>query len=425
MSSSPTLPISPLPDNLDRVQQLRAFDDTKAGVKGLTDSGIQKLPKIFVRPPEELPQQLTSDAQIQVQIPVIDLTGIHEADGRKQVIEQVRTASNIWGFFQVVNHGVPSSVLDAMINGIREFHEMDVEEKKKYYTRDPSSRVRYNSNFDLFTSKAADWRDTLGISFHDGFQPEQLPLPCRESTLGFSKHVGMLGETLLELLSEALELNPNHLNQIECSKGHWISCHYYPACPEPELAIGATKHSDIGFLTVLLQNHISGLQVLHHDRWITVEPNPQALVVNIGDLLQLVSNGKFISNKHRVISSRYGPRISAALFFSGPIHANNVYGPIKELTSDENPAIYKEVQLRDYLMKFVSCGLDKYAGLKLWIYGLQIGDCRCSQSSWDCKDLGDCSLVGWRHDHDIVQGTCSEKHWAHTFSYRRKQISCP
>lgn len=62
--------------------------------------------------------------------------------------------------------------------------------------------------------------------------------------------------------------------------------HYYPRCPQPELTFGTTPHADNDFFTVLLQDHVGGLQVLHRDQWIDVPPTPGALVVNIGDLLQ-------------------------------------------------------------------------------------------------------------------------------------------
>ncbi|KAB1219170.1 Deacetoxyvindoline 4-hydroxylase [Morella rubra] len=95
-----------------------------------------------------------------------------------------------------------------------------------------------------------------------------------------------LGIVMFQLLSEALGLNPNHLNDIDCTEGLTILGHYYPACPQPELTVGTTKHSDNDFLTVLLQDHIGGLQILYQDKWIDIPPVPGALLVNIGDLLQ-------------------------------------------------------------------------------------------------------------------------------------------
>lgn len=165
--------------NDDRTQLVKAFDATEAGVKGLLDAGLTKIPQIFVRPADELAQELKHKTA-QPQVGVIDLTGIeNDPERRKRVIGEVRAASETWGFFQVVNHGIPQRVVDEMVDGIKEFNEMDVEEKRKYYSRDPTKRVRFISNYDLFTSKTANWRDTLGISFTDEFHSEELPPPCR------------------------------------------------------------------------------------------------------------------------------------------------------------------------------------------------------------------------------------------------------
>ncbi|KAG8370395.1 hypothetical protein BUALT_Bualt14G0112500 [Buddleja alternifolia] len=347
--------------NYDRMEMLKAFDETEAGVKGLIDSGLSKIPKIFIRPSEELCEELSHE-NTQIQVPVIDLMDVQKPDRRKQIVEEVRIASETWGFFQVVNHGIPLTVLDGMIKGVHQFNEQDVEEKKKYYSRDLMRRVRFNSSYDLFTSKTATWKDTLTISFSDLaeiFDRQELPSSCRDSSLEFSKHAETLGNNLLGLLSEALGLKTDHLENMECSKGHRLHCHYYPACPEPELAIGTIKHSDAGFLTILLQSqNISSLQVLYQDQWVDVQPVPAGLVVNIGDLLQLVSNGKFKSIKHRAIASLIGPRISVACFFSGPINGAKIYGPIEELISEENPAIYREVMLSEYVAKFLTTTLD-------------------------------------------------------------------
>ncbi|KAL3819710.1 hypothetical protein ACJIZ3_005615 [Penstemon smallii] len=349
----------------NRIELLKAFDKTQSGVKGLIDSGLQKIPEIFIRPPEELAQELlTHKNQTQFEVPVIDLSGTR----RKAIVEEVRIASEKWGFFQVVNHGIPLSVVDGMIEGVRQFNEMDVEEKKKYYTRDGTRRVRFHSSFDLFTSATASWKDTLAISFSDPSEhvdyEDELPISCRDSSVEYSKHVEKLGNNLLGLLSESLGLETDHLKSMECSKGHRLYCHYYPACPQPELTIGITKHSDAGFLTILLQNQIiNSLQVLHQGQWVDIQPIPGGLVVNIGDLLQLVSNGKFKSATHRAKTSRVGPRISVACFFSGPDNGDKIYGPIEELVSQENPPLYKEVRLSDYRVKILTTGLDKYRGL--------------------------------------------------------------
>ncbi|KAK0607390.1 hypothetical protein LWI29_014213 [Acer saccharum] len=104
--------------------------------------------------------------------------------------------------------------------------------------------------------------------------------------LEYSKQVMELGYLLVELLSVALGLNSNHLKDMGCAEGMMLLSHYYPACPQPELTMGSTMHADNDFFSVLLQDHIGGLQVLHQNHWIDVPSIPGALVINIGNLLQ-------------------------------------------------------------------------------------------------------------------------------------------
>ncbi|KAF3636898.1 1-aminocyclopropane-1-carboxylate oxidase -like protein 1 [Capsicum annuum] len=179
--------------------------------------------------------------------------------------------------------------------------------------------------------------------------------------MDYSKHMMELGKSLFELLSEGLGLTPSHLNDSDCTEGLSVLGHYYPACPQPELAIGTSKHSDNDFITVLLQDHIGGLQVLHQDQWVDVPPTPGAL---------LISNDKYLSVEHRVLANKVGPRKSVACFFlTGPLPSSKLYGPITELLSEDNPPKYRATTVEDYTHYFRKKGLD---GASAFRYTLQI-----------------------------------------------------
>ncbi|XWS42548.1 hypothetical protein CRYUN_Cryun16bG0023800 [Craigia yunnanensis] len=350
----------------DRAKELKAFDDTKAGVKGLVDGGVVTIPRIFFVQPEDIRSAKLDDHVDSFQVPVIDLRDINlDPAAHTEIVDKIRYASEKWGFFQVINHGITQDVMNKVIAGVHRFHEQPKEVKMKFYSREYEKKVRFNSNFDLYKSKAANWRDTLFcVMAPNPPPPQEYPVACREILIEYSEHVQSLGQILFGLLSEALGLNPSHLTDMGCMEGHGFFCHYYPACPEPDRTIGHAKHCDPDFLTILLQDQIGGLQVLHEDHWIDIPPLEGALIVNIGDLLQLISNDKFRSVEHRVSAKRAGPRISVACFFTTHFQpSNKFYGPIKELLSADSPPLYKETLIKDYLDSVCSLGLDNDSAL--------------------------------------------------------------
>lgn len=172
------IPMNPSPaERATKQIELRTFDETRAGVKGLFDAGVEKLPGIFVHGGgNERSSSRCGNDKFQCGIPVIDIGDRQE----EETVEKLLEACERWGFFQVVNHGIPTRVMEEMLEGIRRFHEQDVEMKMPFYTRDLTKNVVYNSNYDLYESKAAQWKDTITFKMAPFLpQPHQLPPICR------------------------------------------------------------------------------------------------------------------------------------------------------------------------------------------------------------------------------------------------------
>jgi isopenicillin N synthase-like dioxygenase len=194
-------------------------------------------------------------------IPVIDLSLFNTPTKRHQLVEQIREATSTWGFFQVINHGIPISVLDETINAIKAFHNEPHEVKSKLYNREKERNgVVYATNDDLYRAKAACWHDSLTVYMSPETKrakEEDIPEACRKEIVAWELHASKVAEALLELLSEGLGVEAERFKKLGFLDGKVLVGHCYPYCPEPDLTLGIRSHTDSG-LTVLLQNQVGG-----------------------------------------------------------------------------------------------------------------------------------------------------------------------
>lgn len=164
-------------------------------------------------------------------------------------------------------------------------------------------------------------------------------------------------EAFMKRLSRVLlkRLNVNEITERERNLlmgSLRINMNYYPVCPNPELTVGVGPHSDVSTFTILLQDDVGGLYVRSStdSSWISVPPMKGSLVINVGDALQIMSNGRYRSVEHRVVASRAMNRISIPLFVNPTPTA--VIGPLPEVLADGQKPLYKEVLYSDYVKNF-------------------------------------------------------------------------
>ncbi|KAK1378041.1 1-aminocyclopropane-1-carboxylate oxidase-like [Heracleum sosnowskyi] len=338
---------SPLVSKNQLLEEIKQFDESKVGVKGLVDAGIKSIPRIFHQPPENFTDPCCVTQTLD--IPVIDLA----AADRSVIVRQVKEASSTVGFFQIINHGIPLSLMDDVILAIKAFNELKPDLKSQYYCRQSSEKgvLYYGSSLHLNESEGASWNDTLVVAL--GPEPAEsyyVPEVCRKAVAEWDKATKKLGDVLLGLMSEGLGLKKQALEKM-CMEARIMAGNYYPYCPEPDLTVGLKSHTDPFTLTLLLCNQIPGLQVkVQGHEWANLVAQPGALVVNVGDVLQIISYDKYKSVEHRVLAnSLKEPRISIAVFFN-PAAANDAetYGPLPEIISPDEPARYRNFNLLEF-----------------------------------------------------------------------------
>ncbi|MBA0744455.1 hypothetical protein Gogos_007075 [Gossypium gossypioides] len=302
--------------------------DTKVLSSGIRYSN---LPENYVRPESERPR--LSEVSECEDVPVIDLG----CEDRTHIIQQICHACMQYGFFQVINHGVSKETVEKMLQVAHDFFELPLEEKLKLYSDDPSKTMRLSTSFNVKKEKVHNWRDYLRLHCYPlhKYVPEwpSNPPPFKDIVSNYCVEVRELGYKLQELISQSLGLEKDYIKNVLGEQGQHMAVNYYPPCPEPELTYGLPGHTDPNALTILLQDlQVAGLQVLKDGKWLAVNPQPDAFVINIGDQLQALSNGRYKSVWHRAVVNANKERMSVASFLCPFDRA--LISPAKPLTED-------------------------------------------------------------------------------------------
>ncbi|KAL3834836.1 hypothetical protein ACJIZ3_009572 [Penstemon smallii] len=321
-------------------------------VQSLSESGINAIPQKYIKPLESRPSTIVTDQNIN--IPLIDLQGIYGDDNlREKTLSQVSEACREWGFFQVVNHGVDPDLMDRAREVWREFFHQPMEVKQRY-ANSPKTYEGYGSRLGVEKGAILDWSDYyflhyLPCNLKDFNKWPALPSSLRDIITEYSEQVVRLGGVLLKILSINLGLKEDFLQNAFGGNdvGACLRVNFYPKCPQPDLTLGLSPHSDPGGMTFLLPDqHVPGLQVRRGDGWITVKPAPHAFIVNIGDQIQVLSNAIYRSVEHRVIVNSAKERVSLAYFYNPK--SDLLIQPAKELVTPDKPALYRPMTFDEY-----------------------------------------------------------------------------
>ncbi|XP_019162006.1 PREDICTED: codeine O-demethylase-like [Ipomoea nil] len=295
-------------------------------------------------------------------IPTIDLQALLMEETKDLGLQKLHSACKDWGIFQLVNHGVNPSVLAKLRNGIEEFYSLPLEEKMLYKFR-PSEAEGYGQTIVFSDDQKVDWADRLYMITNPIYKRNPRLLPKLPSSLRVALEAYILqlqdiSRTLLGFIAQTLKIGKREMEDMTEDGLQSMRMNYYPPCPKPELVTGITPHSDATLITILHQvNGVDGLQVKTDDgNWIPVELHPDAFVVNIGDILEIFSNGLYKSVEHRVMVNSTKERISIAMFFNPKMESE--IGPSPCLANHQNPPAFKRMKMEEYLKEFFSRKLD-------------------------------------------------------------------
>ncbi|KAK9133524.1 hypothetical protein Scep_013052 [Stephania cephalantha] len=317
------------------------------------------------------------------ELPLIDISRLNDynKEGCLECKREIISASKEWGFFQVVNHGISREVLEKTREEQVKFFRQTFESKTKVIIRsrldvkkmmmrsgsitnsiNNSSEGSCSSNNEvdmkkpIFGDDIYRWGTPTATSL-DHFSWSEafhIPLSSYDDDVAshpkfkvqrfimeeFAMKVSSLADRIAEILAESLGHGPEFFKENCLPNTCYLRLNRYPPCPFPSQVFGLMPHTDSDFLTVLYQDHVGGLQLVKNGSWITVKPNPDALVINIGDLFQAWSNDVYKSVEHRVIANRQVERYSMAYFYCPS------YDTV--IRSCVEPPIYRDFSFKEY-----------------------------------------------------------------------------
>ncbi|KAK1412234.1 hypothetical protein QVD17_33315 [Tagetes erecta] len=337
------------------------------------------IPQQFMWPEDEKPHH---EPPPQLHVPPIDLKGFFAGEpvAMTTAAQLVDSACRKHGFFQVINHGIDSRLINEAHKVMDLFFKMPLLEKQKAQ-RKVGEYCGYASSFTNRFSSKLPWKETLSIRYSAdpdfanlvqdyilnvmGEDFSHFGRVCQEYCEAMSK----LSIGIMELLGMSLGIGKAHFRDFFEEHDSIMRLNYYPPCIKPDQTLGTGPHCDPTSLTILHQDNVGGLEVFVDEKWQSIAPCSEAFVINIGDTFMALSNGLYKSCLHRAVVNNHTPRKSLAFFLSPRM--DKVIRPPKALVEDANSQrIYPDFTwftFLEFTQKHYRADMNTFEAFSKWL----------------------------------------------------------
>ncbi|PHU12780.1 Gibberellin 2-beta-dioxygenase 1 [Capsicum chinense] len=284
-------------------------------------------------------------------VPLIDLS---KPDSMNLIVK----ACEEFGFFKVINHDVPMEFISKLESEAIKFFSSPLPEKLKAGPADPFGY----GNKQIGKNDDIGWVEYILVSTNSEFNYQKFasilgvnPENIRAAVNDYVSAVKKMACEVLEMLAEGLKIHQRNVFSkllMDEESDSVFRVNHYASCSEIDEfngnnVIGFGEHTDPQIISVLRSNNTSGLQILLKDGdWMSVPPDENSFFVNVGDSLQVMTNGRFKSVKHRVLANSVKSRLSM-IYFGGPPLSEKI-APLPSLMEGEDSSLYKEFTWFEY-----------------------------------------------------------------------------
>ncbi|MER9775575.1 2-oxoglutarate and iron-dependent oxygenase domain-containing protein [Mesorhizobium sp. M0220] len=297
-------------------------------------------------------------------LPVVDIAPLLDGSNKQRVAKEIRWALSNTGFMYVKNHGIPQDFVNSVFDVSRRFFDLPTSQKMTLHVSksdvalrgyiepfgentDPGKTKDLKECFDIGPERSTLERPFLGPNQWPSSLPE-----FQKLTYGYHQKMVDLAKILLKGIALSLDQSESYFENFMRNPISIQRLLHYP--PQSgyigEEIIGIGAHTDYGNLTILAQDDVGGLQVMNRDGdWVEGIPIHGTFVINIGDLIQRLTNDVYLANMHRVVNTSGRERYSNPFFIDADFDA--VIEPLPLCVTDSNPLRYNPV----------TCGEHKFA----------------------------------------------------------------
>ncbi|KAA9022672.1 isopenicillin N synthase family oxygenase [Niallia endozanthoxylica] len=284
------------------------------------------------------------------EIPMIDIAALVDGSDPEGVARAIGKACEEVGFFYIKNHGVPQDLIDRMYKVTQQFFDLPAEAKERLHIANSGQTLRgyippYGENADPENTR--DLKEAFDYGVHGEevspfFGPNLMPAELPEfKDVCEEYHDAMmaLARKLVSGFAISLGLPADYFEKLQRKPITIQRLLHYPSLGANSAAdeIGIGAHTDYGFLTILSQDSVGGLQVRNKEgEWVSAPPVEGSFIINIGDLVQAMSNGRYSSNVHRVVNTSGVARYSIPFFID--LDYDAVVETVPTCVDAENPA---------------------------------------------------------------------------------------
>ncbi len=270
-------------------------------------------------------------------LPLVDISRFRDPAQREEFLAELRHAAHDVGFFYVVGHGIPAEVTDAVLEQARVFFALPLEDRLAIENVRSKQFRGYSRVGTERTAGAADQRDQIDVGperealaevpadkpYLGLVGPNQWPAAApglRPAVLTWLDEADRVSREVLRALAAALGQDETYFDEWFDDEAHvHLKVVRYPGREQHGSDQGVGAHKDYGYLAFLLQDDLGGLQVEARDgSWIDATPVPGAFVFNIGELLEIATQGYLRATRHRVVSPPAGRERFSVPVFLGP-----------------------------------------------------------------------------------------------------------